>query len=544
MSEDPQELMLQDQQRSAFLRNGEGGWTVVRSSWDDGDSNGAWFAALSDPGQRELRLKDPGWDVQIGAAAPGFVQEYTDGEPITRYETLWDRSGIEPLVIEQEHFSIRPPMLPQLSEHFRLFHNLWADAAGTKLWKVEEDGHEFVAAEIGERSVRVRTSLLRQYQAARQLDLLLFVDSIQYVDCSMSEDDLREFTHEESDGSVTYLLAAGDARFNRRGAFSRYLATRVVQPPPIERCGVWPFDESDEEDYLEFIIGEGQDGQPVTFTCDHRKLANYFGANPEAPHYLTPVHFQPEVLNRYYDQPEKFEVRDGYLSCGGLWGVQLDNHDPSKVVVFLGDLGRDLPERERSHWKTYNVPPTGPMSETAIRRSFLGQFAYSGAPDHIFRSLYGAMIEASPGVLGWPFYKELHPDDAHVLSGLRVPPTNSQPAFEEQLLNLAKLLVDALNEKGIGGELPDKVEGEQGITKLERWLEQVEYPMVERDVAYLRRLQRLRSKVSAHRKSSKHERLLEDEGVDEDRREEVSALLRAGSRMIQDLADFLSIPLR
>ena len=85
---------------------------------------------------------------------------------------------MEPLVIIQSHYDIKPRSLPQVSEEFRLFHNLWLDPSGRQLVKVEDDGSEYVAAEIDDREVGIRTVLLRQFQAARQLDLLLFIDSV------------------------------------------------------------------------------------------------------------------------------------------------------------------------------------------------------------------------------------------------------------------------------------------------------------------------------------------------------------------------------
>ena len=85
-------------------------------------------------------------------------------------------------------------------------------------------------------------------------------------------------------------------------------------------------------------------------TSDPAKLSNYFGANPEAPHYLTPVFFKKEVLQRYLSHPDRYSVEDGYLRCQSLWGMAIDNHHKDYVSAYLGDLGRDLPEAEQNHW--------------------------------------------------------------------------------------------------------------------------------------------------------------------------------------------------
>lgn len=98
--------------------------------------------------------------------------------------------------------------------------------------------------------------------------------------------------------------------------------------------------------------------------------------------------YSPEVLQRYYDDPEHYTISDGRLSFGNLWGVQIDNGNPYVVMVFLGDIGRDIPNSHRIHWLAYNVPPVGPMSVSTFRRSFLNQFAETENPEHLFKYAY------------------------------------------------------------------------------------------------------------------------------------------------------------
>jgi hypothetical protein len=53
------------------------------------------------------------------------------------------------------------------------------------------------------------------------------------------------------------------------------------------------------------------------------------------------------VLTKYYAHPERYSVEDGFLRCQGLWGLKLDNNHHEYIIVFLGDLGRDLPSDEQ-----------------------------------------------------------------------------------------------------------------------------------------------------------------------------------------------------
>ena len=87
---------------------------------------------------------------------------------------------------------------------------------------------------------------------------------------------------------------------------------------------------------------------------------------------IVSARFRREVLAKYFAEPERYSVSDGQLTCLSLWSCQIDNDLPSHVVVFLGDLGRDLPYEERLHWRQFNVSPEGGVRETNFRRSFSG----------------------------------------------------------------------------------------------------------------------------------------------------------------------------
>lgn len=356
-----------------------------------------------------------------------------------------------------------------------------------------------MAIELNGEQIRIRTPLLRRYQAARQLDLLLFTDSIVYAKIDEKEDafaSIVEPRHIE-DGLNQVSLDVGDIRMGDGRLFSRLMVKRVLPPPQQETCGIWPWDRDDEH-FPEFLIGEDSNGKPVRFTCEEKELANYFGANPEAPHYLTPVFFRRDVLQRYYDNPTLYSVREGRLSCAALWSVQIDNDDPDHVVVFLGDLGRDIPSSERTHWLAHNIVPAGRrMSETNFRRSFLAEWAETTNPEHMFKQAYESHRKAWKAAWGWELYREPTGTDAQIIQRLRIPINDSDGEFEGQMLNLAKLLVDMLNQSQLVSGLPS-VTNEKGIEKLERFLTSVNYASVERDAKLLRRIQGIRSRLAAH----------------------------------------------
>lgn len=106
--------------------------------------------------------------------------------------------------------------------------------------------------------------------------------------------------------------------------------------------------------------------------------------------------------------------------------------------------------------------------------------------------------------VGWPLFREPHASDAHALDRLRVPLNELDAEFEAQILLLCKVMVDQLNEKKLIAGLP-KVPDEKGISKLQRYLAEPGYAHFNRDIAFMRRLQELRSKISAHSKGSDYQ---------------------------------------
>ena len=292
-------------------------------------------------------------------------------------------------------------------------------------------------------------------------------------------------------------------------SFSRLLGKRLIPPLPKEKSGLWGFAEKEPEKYVDFIIGADKNGNEIIHTSDPDKLANYFGANPDAPHYLTPVQFRKQVLDKYYQQSKKYSVESGILRCGSLWLVRIDNHFEDRVAVWLGDLGRDLPYEEQLHWRSFNIPPTGGVSETYFRRQILAQFADSDRPEHVFRMLYDRLQMSCKKYLGWQILLPLAQEDFHYLKEIRIPSTDEQKDFDDLVLALTKILVDSLNEKEFNKLIPASERGEikGGISRLERTLQVCGFSSYENHIQFLRDLQELRSAGTAHRKGDNYQKV-------------------------------------
>lgn len=520
--------------RQSIARDGKDAWITVWDDWHMDERNGGRFAAFAEPSRREQTLLSAAWDLSKGSGGPGFSVHYEDGQPVPEY-FRYSTEDVYPIILRTETNGLEEDNM-FLSEEFRIVMELWEDRKTGNYYSFDDDGTRQPAVEFSESKIRIRTPILRRYQAARQLDLLLFTDSVQYVDWSGSSEDFDHLTEQDHvvDGdTVAFFVVGGEWQGDQ--VFSRLLVTRVLTPPPQEKSGIWPWDKDSDENFPDFVIGEDDLGQPVRFTCAPDSLANYFGANSDAPHYLTPVFFRAEVLDRYYRDPERYRITDGRLYCGHLWGVQIDNGKPDVVMVFLGDLGRDLPASHRDYWRSFNIPPTQSMSESAFRRSFLAQFADSENPGHAFANAYLAAQKSWIERRDWPLFRTPAGSDERLLQRVHVPASENDEEFEEQILVICKLLVDLLNETEIGRRV-EKVEGDAGISKFKRFLAANGYAHVERDIALLRTVQRLRSKGAAHSKGATYAATLARELDGLTHTKFISSVLSRATTMLTDLS--------
>ena len=476
----------------AFMREGSEQWTTLYETGGDvGSFSGArWSALLPKSAAPPTESR---WELSIGGGVPGFSQIYSRGRSRTKYE-LNSSSPAEALVHYRDFHGLRPAY-PELSEQFRLLFNLWESRKTGEFFYFDGSGNPIKAAEVHEKRVRVLTSLIRRYQAVRQLCLALYIDSTLFSSSLPLGDydwQLRDDAH-----ALDYYRGAGSGS----SRFSRLFGKKLFRPPARRQCGLWPYEAPRQ--FEDFIISVNDVGLERLHTSDPDRLANYFGKNPTSPHYLTPVFFRREVLDRYYADTDRFEVEDGMVRCAGLWVLRLDNDRPEHVMVFLGDLGRDIPHDEARYWRSFNIPPPeNGASETLLRRAFLGQFADAQSVDLRFARIYEMTNRAWEEKYGWPLFKPLHKDDRHVLAKLHVPAGDGQAEFDEQVLYLAKLVVDSLNEKELRRAAGPGPKGEKGLGKLQRFLESAGIRDAEALIAPLAHVQGLRSRGAAHRKGS------------------------------------------
>lgn len=527
-------MLSQEKMLLESCNNGEGPWTILIDSRRTDTDEIVRYSALAPLGYREIALSDVGFDLSIGQGVPGFKKNND------RVEYLRNRDGeIEPIVVHQDFYDIVPDSR-LVSQELILLMNLWQDPASGNYYEIKDDGDKEESIRFFGEKVEIRTPLLRHYQAARQLDLLLFTTSTVSL---ITDEPLSSFLNleipesKDDDHHIVLSRMIRKSSDLRKREIVSYLDVKKVLPPPLrEKCGVWPWRNDDSEDWEKFIIGEDENGGQVCCTCEPNKLTKR-GDNRDVPSYYKPVYFKHEVLNRYYDDTNLFTVTSNHLACGRKWGVTIHTDETDRVMVYLGDIGRSIPKTHHAHWRSFNIPPTRKMSRAAALRDFFNIPTETDNPEHQFKYAYERLQVAWSATWGWPLHRPPEGDDAQILKRLHIPANDTSAEFEAQILNLTRLLVDLLNGKELSRQL-SPIKNEREIAKFERFLKEAGYAHLERDITFLRDLQRLRSKTAAHASGSDGKKYLDQVLSGKNRREYSIGLFEQAVVMLKDLAEF------
>lgn len=471
------------------------------------DTDVTLYCALAELDHLDDVLADDDWDLLVGDGGPGFegsAQSY-------HYIRTQDRP-VEPFV-HVRHFRDPYGQYAELSEEFRLFHDLCDDRKG-RLVRFDDNGDEIEVAIVRPEIVKVKLSYLKEYLSARDMCIVVYFE---YDRHSPSAPNELGFTGDERWQSVndglryTYFVRSWDGISLYKGAKSlaRLRGKKIIRGHPVATRAPW---DRDRKTYESFIIGTDEDGNDVTFTCDKSKLANGYGRNPAAPPDLMPVFFRKEVLTKYYSDAQRYKVADSHIWCSGAWSLRVDNNHTEFVVVYLGDLG-ELPSREQLYWKSFNIPPEGSISQTYYDRTVLGKWVEPQEPSLLFKARYQRFRSDWLEKVGWDLFKPLSPADAYTFETLHVPSDGNQGEFDTQTLALAKVLIERINEAEIAKHIVLE-EGDKGIAKLEKYLVAAGFHGAGSRLELLRNLQGLRS-GPAHVKGDSYLRAARHFQVDE-----------------------------
>ncbi len=475
------------------------------------------YCALIPNSKVQEALQDSSWDFHMDQGEPGSViYGPASGQERVAYLRYGTDNGIEPLIIHRSFYGIKPSYV-EISEEFRHFHRLYHDKKTNEFVSIDHAGNDHVIISDSPNCIQIRLKEIKQFLAIKEMHLAIFFDCRVDSTLSLSELGLSIGCQDYNEGPLTYSRSYGEHQLHGDAkSFCRIWGKKIISGFTKEKSGFWGFAEEEPKQHVNFIIGVDEHGENVMYSSDPSGLSNrIFDKNPTTPDYLTPVFFKKAVLDKYYQQPNTYSVEDGYLRCCGLWGVTMDNHHADKVVMWLGDLGRDLPYKEKLHWKSFNIQPIGGVSSTFFKRQICAIATDTDQPDILFKHEYAELLKFSQVKLGWPLLLPLDPDDQHYFQSLRIVSASDQKAFDEIIQGLTKTLIDSINEEQLNNLIPSEKRGEikGSISRLEYVANDIEIDECRVHIQFLRDLQDLRSSGSAHRKGNAYQKVAKRLGL-------------------------------
>jgi len=195
--------------------------------------------------------------------------------------------------------------------------------------------------------------------------------------------------------SEVYEPKGYEAKFKIIRCKDEYIEFRGAQierpKTPKEHLLSWNFNENEEEvekKYAEFIVQDWKNKRILkNYSIDPKNFANYF-IKSELPFETSPIFFKAEVLDKYKNNPDKYELQERTISCRGGWYLETyDINQYNQVHTYAVYLAR-LPYKEQLHWLQYNENPKGAISKRAFQTDFEAKF-----PDEIplFQQLQKAL---------------------------------------------------------------------------------------------------------------------------------------------------------
>lgn len=303
------------------------------------------------------------------------------------------------------------------------------------------------------------------------------------------------------------LFTLSKYKYKDYNAYSNIIGKTIIRP--YTKCRHSSLKYFEEKQFLDFIIGTDEEtGEDILFTCDENKLANYFGANPDAPHFLTPVYFNKIVLNKYKTDTKNYKISDGNVTFLDEWMIPFTVNNDNKVVVWLGDLGR-IPYEEQLYWKRENISPKGGMEKNFYDQQINNIFVDKILPEKWLFTLINQTNELAADRFGEVIFNNLSEADSSILSAFITPVSNNIDEFKEFLIQFCKIIAESINKKIIEKYVDKrKLVNENGdslgsIAQLSVFFNEVDLMSGEKLIEAIKLIYNSRNKLAGHTASIK-----------------------------------------
>lgn len=234
--------------------------------------------------------------------------------------------------------------------------------------------------------------------------------------------------------------------------------------------------------YIEYITGTDSDGNDIVVNCDPTKIEDK----------SIPIFFKRMVLSKYYDFPQKYNVEANTI-YSKEWSLSLLGIHKKYVSVSIFQLGMNLSYEEQLYWRSFNTSPPDVKHWSLLME------------DGLFKKRFLEFNSNWENKFGWPLFISLKDKDEHYFSSLRIPLSDGQSEFDQQILSLTKLFIDSINEKKLSELILGVEKGKRGIALLEQFLNQEQLTEIHTHISMLKGIYWLRSSGVGHLKGQSYE---------------------------------------
>ncbi len=474
-------------------------WITIYEDYLNENEDRWIYSAIIPQDKVKESLSKESWDIAKGDGLPDFGKDHREDR--IYYLRYGNFDNIEPIVFYRDFYGLKEPYI-EISQEFIQYFNLYLDNNSKIYIKILSDGNEEEVLKFKKNIVQVKLKYLKEYLAVKKGYLAVYLEIRRGSDSNLES--LGLINSDEVYQGPDYIFYIGLSNrpiffyrnLNKKSS-SRLLGKKLI--PSLKSFNPSVYRDYETLDYEEFIVDIDSDGKNIYDSC------NNWNIGPDK--YLKLVFFNKEVLKKYYDNPQKYNVEDNYIRCGNLWGLPIDNNHKDYVILFLGDLGSHLSQNEQLYWRAFNVPPEGGLSSSTSKRSLLGEFSEAERSDLLFKQKFSLFSNQWKIKFGWYLFKPLRIADTHYFSSLRIPLSDNALEFEQQVMALSKLTIESINEREIKKHLKSSDKKLRGINKLGAFLKEKQIKKYGVYIEFLKKLYDLRTLSAAHRKSDGFKRI-------------------------------------
>lgn len=215
--------------------------TVYFSGREYPSNHGLHCALIQDNRIRRV-LAQPDWDLRHGGGVPTTVTYLRGRREQVEYLRFGSTEGVEPLVLERLFHGLRVSHL-EISEEFRLFHNLFHDRKSDAYFKIDDAGKEHLVAVITADRVQIRLKEIRQFLAVKEMYLSIQFDCKEFSKHSLTDLGFEKGGGDHREARLCWGLHYGESSLDIDGysAWSHLLGKRLIGPLPKSKSGLPAF---------------------------------------------------------------------------------------------------------------------------------------------------------------------------------------------------------------------------------------------------------------------------------------------------------------